>query len=221
MSIDIEGNLKEIKEKINKAAKNYNRDGINLVAVSKTVDSVNIKQAIKLGCKIFGENKISEAKEKWPKLKSQFPEIKLHLIGHLQSNKAKEAVSLFDVIETLDSEKLAKILAEEMKKQNKYPEIFIQINIGEEPQKHGISPREADEFIKTAINKYKLPITGIMGIPPQNEDPTLYFALLNTIARNNNLKNISMGMSADYELAIALGATHIRIGSAIFGKRLI
>jgi hypothetical protein len=221
MSFDIKENLKEIKEKINKTAKDNGRkaDEINLVAVSKNVSSAGILEAIACGCRIFGENKISEAKEKWPKLKEQYPQIKLHLIGHLQSNKAREAVALFDVIESLDSEKLAEILALEMKKQNKFPEIFIQINIGEEPQKHGIPPQNADEFIKTAINKYNLPITGVMAIPPQNEDPTLYFALLTTIARNNNLKNISMGMSADFETAITLGASHIRIGTAIFGQR--
>ncbi len=218
---DIEKNLREIKAKINDAAQNCFRkpSEINLVAASKTVDQEQIIKAIKLGCKIFGENKVSEAKEKWPELKLQFPEIKLHLIGHLQSNKAKEAVALFDVIESLDSEKLAESLAKEMKKQNKYPQIFVQINIGEEPQKHGIAPQIADEFIKTTIEKYQLPISGVMGIPPQNQNPALYFALLTTIARNNNLANISMGMSSDFETAISLGATHIRIGTAIFGQR--
>lgn len=221
-NINIEKTLNEIKEKINEAAKNCDRknEEINLVAVSKNVDESSILEAIELGCKIFGENKISEAKEKWPEIKLKYPQIKLHLIGHLQSNKSGDAVALFDVIESVDSEKLAKILSEEMKKQNKFPEIFVQINIGEELQKHGIPPREADEFIKTLQDKYKLSVTGVMAIPPKDEDPTFYFALLTTIARNNNLKNISMGMSGDFETAIKLGSTEIRIGSAIFGDRI-
>jgi pyridoxal phosphate enzyme (YggS family) len=219
--MSIAQNLDSIKEKINQAAKNSRRnvDDINLVAVSKTIAAAPIEEAIQLGCKIFGENRVTEAKEKWPELKLKYPEIKLHLIGHLQSNKAADAVKLFDVIESLDSEKLAKILSFEMKKQNKFPEIFIQINIGEEPQKSGINPRDADQFIQSAINDYGLPVTGVMAIPPVGEDPALYFALLANIARNNNLKNISMGMSGDFEIAIAMQANFIRLGSAIFGQR--
>ena len=221
--MNIEENINLIRSKINQAAKINLRNSstINLVAVSKNFGSTEIAAAINSGCNIFGENKVTEAKEKWPKLKEKYPEIKLHLIGHLQSNKAKDAVKLFDVIESLDSEKLAEILAMEMTKQNKFLEIFVQINLGEEEQKSGISPQDTDQFIKKIINNYKLNVTGVMGIPPANENPALYFALLTTIAKRNNLKNISMGMSGDYETAIALGANFVRVGSAIFGTRTI
>ena len=221
--MNIAENINLIRSKINQAAKInlHNPSAINLVAVSKNFGSTEIEVAINSGCRIFGENKVNEAKEKWPKLKEKYPEIKLHLIGHLQSNKVKDAVKLFDVVESLDSEKLAEILAMEMTKQNKFLEIFVQINIGEEEQKSGISPQDADQFIKKAINDYKLNVTGVMGIPPANENPALYFALLTTIAKRNNLKNISMGLSGDYETAIALGANFIRVGSAIFGTRTI
>lgn len=218
---NIAENINLIRSKINQAAKKHLLESstINLVAVSKNFGTTEIETAINSGCKIFGENKVTETKEKWPKLKDQYPEIKLHLIGHLQSNKAKDAVQLFDVIESLDSEKLAEILAKEMKQQNKFLEIFIQVNIGCEEQKSGISPNDVDQFIQKAINDYGLNVTGVMCIPPVNENPALYFALLTTIARRNNLKNISMGMSMDYEIAIALGANFVRIGSAIFGTR--
>jgi len=221
--MNIAENINLIRSKINQAAKSHLRNPsiINLVAVSKNFGITKIEEAINSGCNIFGENKVTEAKEKWPKLKEKYPEIKLHLIGHLQSNKAKDAVKLFDVIESLDSEKLAEILAMEMTKQNKFLEIFVQINLGEEEQKSGISPQDADQFIKKVINDYKLNVTGVMGIPPANENPALYFALLTTIAKRNNLKNISMGMSGDYEVAIALSANFVRVGSAIFGTRTI
>lgn len=214
-------NLDLIKQKINHTAKIFGRSAeeINLIAVSKTIDQNTIKQAIACGCKIFGENKVQEAKEKWPGLKTEFPDLKLHLIGHLQSNKAGDAVALFDVIQTLDSEKLAGELKKEMDRQNKFPEIFVQINIGEEPQKHGITPQEATHFIQKIINDYGLNITGVMGIAPQNQDSTLYFSLLKKIANANNLKNISCGMSEDFETAIAIGANFIRLGTAIFGNR--
>ena len=222
-STNIADNINSIRSKINQAAKKHLHDipSINLVAVSKNFGTTEIEIAINSGCVIFGENKVTEAKEKWPALKEKYPEIKLHLIGHLQSNKAKEAVKLFDVIESLDSEKLAEILMEEMKKQNKFLEIFVQVNIGCEEQKSGIDPKNIDQFIKKAINDYGLNITGIMCIPPENENPALYFALLTIIAKRNNLKNISMGMSGDYEVAIAFGANFVRIGSAIFGTRKI
>lgn len=219
--MNIAENINLIRSKINQTAKKHGRDpaAVNLVAVSKNFGVTEIETAINSGCRIFGENKVIEAKEKWPELKEKYPEIKLHLIGHLQSNKAKDAVKLFDVIESLDSEKLAGILAEEMKKQKKYLEIFIQINIGCEEQKSGVLPEDADQFIRKIIDNYGLNITGVMGIPPANENPALYFALLTTIAKRNNLKNISMGMSGDYETAIGLGANFVRIGSAIFGSR--
>jgi pyridoxal phosphate enzyme (YggS family) len=219
---NIKENIVLVQSKINQAAKKHSRNinEINLVAVSKNFGVTAIETAINSGCRIFGENKVIEAKEKWPELKEKYPEIKLHLIGHLQSNKAKDAVKLFDVIESLDSEKLAEILATEMKKQNKFLEIFIQINIGCEEQKSGILPEDADQFIRKIIDNYGLNITGVMCIPPANENPALYFALLTTIAKRNSLKNISMGMSGDYETAIGLGANFVRVGSAIFGNRI-
>lgn len=212
--MSIAQNLQLIREKIQNS-----HHQVNLIAISKTVDEEKIKQAIDCGCEIFGENKVNEAKSKWVGLKNQYKNIQLHLVGHLQSNKVKDAVQIFDVIQTLDSEKLALALAQEMIKQNKFPEIFVQINIGEEEQKSGINPQDAKDFIQKMIQEYKLPITGVMAIPPANEEPTLYFALLSKIAGENNLKNISMGMSGDFEVAIAMGANFIRLGTAIFGER--
>jgi len=212
--MSISQNLQSIKEKI----QNSNHQ-VNLIAVSKTIDEEKIKQAIDCGCQIFGENKVMEAKNKWINLKNQYKNIKLHLIGHLQTNKVKDAVQIFDVIQTLDSEKLAQALAKEIIKQNKSLEIFVQINIGEEEQKSGITPKDAQDFIQKMIGEYKLPITGVMAIPPVDQDPNLYFALLKKIADENNLKNISMGMSDDFENAIMMGANFIRLGTAIFGQR--
>ena len=212
--MSIAQNLQLIREKI----QNSNHQ-VNLVAVSKTIDEQKIKQAIDSGCQIFGENKVIEAKNKWINLKNQYKNVKLHLIGHLQTNKVPDAVRIFDVIQTLDSEKLAGVLAKEMLRQNKFPEIFVQINIGEEEQKSGINPQDAQSFIRKMIEEYKLPIAGVMAIPPADENPTLYFALLTKIARENNLQNISMGMSNDFETAIAMGANFIRLGTALFGER--
>jgi hypothetical protein len=216
---EISKNLQIIHNKIQKTAEIYRREipDINLVVVSKNIDENKIKQAIECGCQIFGENKALEAKLKWVNLKQQYKNLKLHLIGHLQTNKVKDAIEIFDVIQTLDSEKLAKELHKEMVKREKFPEIFVQINIGEEEQKHGISPQLANSFI-SEVSKY-LKISGVMAIPPQNQDPALYFALLKKIAQENNLKNISMGMSGDFETAIALGANFIRLGTAVFGER--
>ncbi len=215
----IKKNLELIEQKINRTCKIYhrNREDISLVTVSKTIETSKIEQAINFGCQIFGENKVIEAKDKWQNLKNQHPNVKLHLIGHLQSNKVKDAVAIFDVIETLDSEKLAQILHKEMIKQNKFPQIFLQINIGQEEQKFGIMPENVNDFI-AKVGQY-LKISGVMAIPPQGEDPTLYFALLREIAMANNLAKISMGMSGDFEKAIALGANYVRLGSAIFGER--
>jgi hypothetical protein len=208
-----------INNKIKKAKKIYgNEKEINLIAVSKKFGEEKILEAISLECNIFGENYINEAQEKWPKVKEKYPEIKLHFIGHLQSNKAKEAVELFDVIQTLDRKKLALALKKEMKKQDKYPQLFIQVNIGQEEQKSGILPSELDEFIEFC-KKEDLKIFGLMCIPPENENPAPYFALLNKFARKNNIKNLSMGMSSDFEEAIACGTNYVRIGTAIFGKR--
>ena len=230
----IERNLFLIKSKIAKACQIYRQDAarVNLIAVSKMVEVKKIREAIAAGCKVFGENYIKEAGEKWPEIKKDFPEVKLHFIGHLQSNKAAEAVDLFDCIESLDSEKLALALKKEIEKSSKQilkqvqddsggrsPEIFIQVNIGEEPQKGGIIPSEVTNFVKFSRDECGLNVTGLMCIPPSNEAASPYFALLQKLARQNELKNISMGMSADFEEAIALGATHIRVGTAIFGER--
>lgn len=186
------------------------------------VSSEKICDAIDAGCKIFGENYIKEAKEKWPEIKKKFPEIKLHFIGHLQSNKVAEALELFDCIQTLDSKKLALILQKEIGKVGtKNPEIFIQVNIGEEEQKGGILPSEVSDFVKFSRNECGLSVTGLMCIPPAADLASPYFALLTKLAEKNNLKNLSMGMSSDFEEAIALGATHIRLGTAIFGERKI
>lgn len=218
----IERNLFLIKSKITKACQIYRQDvaRVNLIAVSKMVEAPKIREAIAVGCNVFGENYIKEAGEKWPEIKKDFPQVKLHFIGHLQSNKAAEAVELFDCIESLDSEKLALALKKETAKQQKNPEIFIQVNIGEEPQKGGILPSEVASFVKFSRDECGLNVTGLMCIPPSGEAASPYFALLQKLARQNGLKNISMGMSADFEEAIALGATHIRIGTAIFGERM-
>lgn len=215
-------NLFLLNDRIDKACQLYKKDKskINLIAVSKTKNSENILEAIACGCKIFGENYIKEAEEKWPQIKENNPQIKLHFIGHLQSNKADKAVDLFDCIETLDSKKLALALKKEIAKKQKNPEIFIQVNIGLEPQKGGIAPQELDDFIKFSVIECGLNVTGLMCVPPANEAPSPYFALLNKMAKKHNLKNLSMGMSSDFEEAIALGASHIRVGSAIFGERI-
>lgn len=211
-----------LNQKIAAHSKTYGRKAsdINLIAVSKTVVPEKIIEAINLGVKNFGENYVKEAQEKWVQIKKNFPEIKLHLIGHLQSNKVSEALDLFDVIESLDSEKLALTFKKEIAKSNKKPEFFIQVNIGEEAQKSGIAPKLTKEFIAFAKNDCGLNVTGLMCVPPEGEAASPYFALLNKIAKENNLKNLSMGMSADFEQAIALNANYIRIGSAIFGQRL-
>jgi pyridoxal phosphate enzyme (YggS family) len=222
MSNQIERNLFLINEKIKKACRLYERDEkkVNLIAVSKMVSAEKIIQAINFGCKNFGENYVKEAKEKWSMIKKDFPQINLHLVGHLQSNKAAEAVELFDSIQTLDSKKLALALQKEIKKQQKNPEIFIQVNIGEEEQKSGVDPKDIADLVKFSRDECALNIVGLMCVPPSNELASPYFALLAKLAEENNLGKLSMGMSADFEEAIALGATDIRIGTAIFGERL-
>lgn len=192
---------------------------ITLVAVSKTFAAEAIEPVLQLGHRVFGENRVQESMSKWPELKLAYPETSLHLIGPLQTNKASEAVDLFDVIETLDREKLARTLAKEIQSAGKALELFIQVNTGNEPQKAGIQPDEADEFLKLCTGTYDLTVTGMMCIPPFDEDPTPHFTLLADIAKRNGLAKLSMGMSGDFETAIELGATHVRVGSAIFGSR--
>jgi pyridoxal phosphate enzyme (YggS family) len=195
------------------------RTEVTLIAVSKTFDGEAITPAIIAGQRIFGENRVQEARAKWPGLMSAYPGLSLHLIGPLQSNKAKEAVALFDAIHSVDRPSICQALAKEIDSQNKRPELFVQINTGEEPQKAGIAPGEADAFIASCRERYGLAIAGLMCIPPVNEAPAPHFALTAKIAARNGLRNLSMGMSADFATAIQFGATHVRVGSAIFGHR--
>ncbi len=226
-----------IKEQISNCCKIYGRNSndINIIAVSKTIASEKIIEAISCGCKLFGENYLQEAQQKFIEIKKNYPDISLHLLGHLQSNKVKEALELFDCIHTLDSEKLAltikktlekntfnnneKNLLNQSEKSSKNLEIFIQVNIGEEPQKFGIAIKQVDEFVKFCQKDLMLNIVGLMAIPPADELASPYFALLKKINDRNNLKKISMGMSGDFLEAIALGSSVIRIGSALFGER--
>jgi pyridoxal phosphate enzyme (YggS family) len=213
--------LLQVEQEIARACKEARRDraSVTLVAVSKTFDAAAISPVIDAGQRVFGENRVQEAKGKWPELIAAHPGIQLHLIGPLQSNKAKEAVALFDAIHSLDRPSLCEALAKEIKAQDKRPELFIQINTGEEPQKAGIAPGEADAFIASCREKYGFAISGLMCIPPVDEAPAPHFALTAKIAARNGLKNLSMGMSADFAVAIQMGATHVRVGSAIFGHR--
>ena len=195
------------------------RASVTLIAVSKTFDADAIEPVIVAGQRVFGENRVQEAKAKWPALLSTHPGLALHLIGPLQSNKAKEAVALFDAIHSVDRPSLCQALAKEVVAQNKQPQLFIQINTGEEAQKAGIAPADADAFIANCRDNYGLTISGLMCIPPVNEAPAPHFALTAKIAARNGLNTLSMGMSADFAIAIQFGATHIRVGSAIFGHR--
>ena len=192
---------------------------VKLVAVTKMVEPQVIAEAIALGQRRFGENRVQEAQGKWPALKQQHPGIELHLVGPLQTNKVRKAVALFDVIETLDRPKLARVLAEEMTRSGNRPRLFVQVNTGEEEQKAGIPPGEAESFIALCRDELKLPVIGLMCIPPVGEDPAPHFDLLAAIARRNDLAGLSMGMSGDFEVASSRGATLVRIGSAIFGER--
>jgi pyridoxal phosphate enzyme (YggS family) len=190
-----------------------------LVAVSKTHDAATVEQAIAAGQKVFGENRVQEAQGKFPALKAAHPDLQLHLIGPLQSNKVKEAVALFDIIETLDRPKLAEALQAEMEKTGKTPTLFIQVNTGEEEQKAGVLPADAPAFIRYARDELKLPVKGLMCIPPVTDDAPPHFAFLAKLAKDNGLPLLSMGMSGDFETAIKFGATHVRVGTAIFGTR--
>lgn len=214
-------NLTEIQLRINEAAKKAGRapTDVNLVAVSKTMGVADIEPVIAAGHRLFGENRVQESEDKWPELLEATPEIALHLIGPLQGNKVRAALGLFDVIETLDRLKLARRIASMMDETGHRPDLFIQVNTGEEPQKAGVLPAECDDFIKQCTSDLALPIKGLMCIPPQGEEPSLHFSLLRNIAARNGLENLSMGMSADFEVAIQFGATHVRVGTAIFGAR--
>jgi PLP dependent protein len=212
--------LSGVRAAIARAASDAGRrdDGVTLVAVSKTMPADEILPVIEAGQRIFGENRVQEAKAKWPELRLRHPDIELHLIGPLQTNKVRDAVRLFDVIETVDRPSLAAELAKEITKVERPPRLLVQVNTGEEPQKAGVWPGDADAFI-AQCRTIGLRIEGLMCIPPEHEPPSPHFALLATIAARNGLSVLSMGMSADFEAAVQLGATHVRIGSAIFGVR--
>ncbi len=219
--MSVEKNLNHIHEEINHAALKWGRQAgdINLIAVSKRQPQDKIQAALDAGHRLFGENKVQEAFEHWKNIKPLYPDLKLHLIGALQTNKIKDAISIFDLIETIDREKLARRLGAELKAQNRTIPCFIQVNIGEEDQKSGIMPQELPEFLEFCRRDCALDIRGLMCIPPADEPATLYFALLQKMAREHGLPEISMGMSADFEAAISLGATYIRVGTGIFGGR--
>lgn len=214
-------NLINIKEKIDAAAKKAGRnaDDVTLVAVSKVHVAETIRPVLEAGQRIFGENRVQEAAEKWPAMKEDFEGVELHLIGPLQTNKVRQAIHLFDVIETVDRPKLARTLARIFKEENKTCDVYVQVNTGLESQKAGISPEEADDFITICRDELGLNVTGVMCIPPFDEDPTEHFKLLKSIADRNKIEIISMGMSGDFEKAIEHGATHVRVGTAVFGKR--
>jgi pyridoxal phosphate enzyme (YggS family) len=195
------------------------RASVTLIAVSKTFGADAIVPIVTAGQRVFGENRVQEAKAKWPGLMSTYRDLTLHLIGPLQSNKAKEAVALFDAVHSVDRPSICQALAKEINSQGRHPELFVQLNTGEEPQKAGVAPSAADGFIAACRETYGLSISGLMCIPPVNEAPAPHFALTAKIAARNGLKNLSMGMSADFAVAIQFGATHVRVGSAIFGHR--
>jgi pyridoxal phosphate enzyme (YggS family) len=213
--------LQITRAEIRKAALGNGRDPatVTLVAISKMFGVENILPVIEAGHRVFGENRVQEAKAKWPALKERFPDIELHLVGPLQSNKAREAVALFDAIHTLDRPKIAAALAEEMARAGRKLKLFVEVNTGAEPQKAGVLPENADAFVAECRDSFGLTITGLMCIPPLDEAPAPHFALLAKIAKRNELAALSMGMSADFASAIAFGATHVRIGTAIFGAR--
>ena len=215
------GALAHVEEEIARACKEAGRarGDVTLIAVTKTFQADAIAPTIAAGQRVFGENRVQEAKAKWPGLMATYKDLVLHLIGPLQSNKAKDAVALFDAIHSVDRPSICQALAREIGSQNRHPELFVQINTGEEPQKAGIAPAQADAFIASCRKDYGLTISGLMCIPPIDEAPAPHFALTAKIAARNGLTALSMGMSADFAVAIRLGATHVRVGSAIFGHR--
>lgn len=220
---DCASRIVTIREQMNIARENapLAAPSSTLVAVSKNHDAASILPALKAGQRVFGENRVQEAADKWPELRLSYPDMSLHLIGPLQSNKTREALALFDVMETLDRPKLADAIAKERENGHagRCKEFFIQVNTGDEPQKAGISPKETVDFVGYCINELSLPVTGLMCIPPAEEEPALHFGLLRQLAIETTLPNLSMGMSGDFEIAIRFGATHIRVGTAIFGSR--
>ncbi|MBA4801539.1 MAG: YggS family pyridoxal phosphate-dependent enzyme [Euryhalocaulis sp.] len=214
-------NFDAVRARMDEAAKSAGRamNDTSLVAISKKQPEPRIAAALEYGHRLFGENRVQEAQERWADRRADYPDLELRLVGPLQSNKTGDAVALFDVIETLDREKLAKTIVKEADKQGRMPRLYVQINTGEEDQKAGISPADADAFLETVRETHGLPVEGLMCIPPVGEAPAMHFALLAKIARRNGLDKLSMGMSGDYETAIRYGATSVRVGSALFGER--
>ena len=219
----VSANLAAVRGRIEAAARAAGRtaDTVSLVAVSKTHPADSVRAALQAGQRVFGENRVQEAIGKFPGLRREFPDLILHLIGPLQTNKLKDAVAHCDVIETVDRPRLAEVLAREMERSGRRLPCFIEVNTGEEPQKAGVLPDAVDAFITDCRDRLGLPIIGLMCIPPEHEEPALHFALLREIAKRNGLGQLSMGMSADFETAIRFGATHVRVGTAIFGARRI
>ncbi|KIT16717.1 YggS family pyridoxal phosphate-dependent enzyme [Jannaschia aquimarina] len=213
--------LSDITERLTRACDRARRDpaSVKLIAVSKVQPPERVEAVLGEGHRIFGENRVQEAQDKWPAWKDRFPDTELHLIGPLQSNKVRPAVRLFDAIHTVDSIKLARRIADIAAQEGRRPRLFVQVNTGEEPQKAGVAPDEADALV-AEVRELDLSLDGLMCIPPEHEAPSLHFALLAKIAERNGLDGLSMGMSADFQEAIAFGATHIRVGSAIFGARV-
>jgi hypothetical protein len=220
-TVDRTTGLEAVRSQVAQACRDANRDPatVTLVAISKTFAAEAIEPVIVGGQQIFGENRVQEAKAKWPPLTARYSGIELHLVGSLQSNKAKEAVTLFDAIHSVDRTGLAEALAKEISRQNRQPLLFVEINTGAEPQKAGVLPQDADAFLAACRDRYGLSISGLMCIPPHDEAPAPHFALTAKIAKRNRLTLLSMGMSADFPTAIAFGATHVRVGTAIFGGR--
>jgi pyridoxal phosphate enzyme (YggS family) len=221
VSASVKDRLESVRATIEHAAAANGREAANitLIAVSKTIAVETIEEALAAGHRVFGENRVQEAKTKWPALKARFPDIELHLIGPLQTNKVRDALALFDAIHALDRESLAAALAKEIARASRQPKLFVEVNTGKEASKAGVAPAEADRFIETCRERHGLMISGLMCIPPLGEPAAPHFTLLAKIAERNGLPLLSMGMSADYEEAIAHGATHIRVGTAIFGTR--
>lgn len=219
--MEVEERLNEVLSRIRASEKSAKRseNAVSLVAVSKTFDAETIRPVIEAGQRVFGENRVQEAQAKWPALKRETPDIELHLIGPLQSNKAADAVALFDVVETIDREKIARAVAAEMQRQGRDIRLYVQVNTGLEPQKAGIAPEDAAAFVRLCRDELALNIEGLMCIPPLDENPGPHFALLAKLADQCGLSRLSMGMSGDFETAIAFGATGVRVGSAIFGAR--
>ena len=219
---DVAAGLAEVREGVARAARDSDRDpaDVHLIAISKTVPAENILPALEAGQRLFGENYVQESAAKWPALKDRYPDVELHLVGPLQSNKAREAVALFDVIHSLDRLSLAAALAKEIARSGRAPKLLIQVNTGDEPQKGGVPVDQLDTLLAECRDTHGLAIQGLMCIPPVEDPPSAHFALLAKLARERNLPILSMGMSGDYPAAIQVGATHVRVGTAIFGRRL-